>query len=71
MRDDFYKFCKKQLFHQFALDMENYRQISVPSKISKLFEIIIYTKIIPFIETNNILTAQQGFRAIKLTETAT
>lgn len=55
-----------------AQDIENFRQISVISIISKLFERIIYNKIIPFIEKNNILTAaQHGFRANKSTETAT
>ena len=52
-------------------EVENYRQISVLSEISKLFERIVYNRIISFSSKYNILTAfQHGFTAGKSTESA-
>ena len=52
-------------------DIKNYRPICSLSPISKIFEKIIYTRMISFIDKNNIFSASQyGFRKNKSTEMA-
>lgn len=52
-------------------EIENYRQISMLSVLSKVFERIIYNRLVSFIDKYSILTvSQHGFRSNKSTETA-
>ena len=52
-------------------DMKNYRPVCSLSPISKIFEKIIYLRMITFIEKNKIFSDNQfGFRKMKSTETA-
>lgn len=52
-------------------NIDNYRQISVLSTLSKIIEKAFHVRIVDFIEKNNILTpSQHGFRASKSIETA-
>jgi hypothetical protein len=49
----------------------NYRQVSLLTAFSKVFERIIYDRLVQHIETNNILTDEQfGFRIFSSTEKA-
>ena len=51
--------------------MANYKPISLLTAFSKVFERIIYDRLLQHIETNNILTAEQfGFRAFSSTDKA-
>jgi hypothetical protein len=52
-------------------DMQNYRPITIISVFAKLFERLMYNKIISFLYENKIFTeAQNGFRKGKSIETA-
>ena len=52
-------------------DMRNYRQISILSIFSKVFEKIVYNKFVDFLNKNNVLTlAQHGFQQNRSIETA-
>lgn len=52
-------------------ELDNYRQISLLSTLSKVIERVAYNRISDYVETNKILTiCQHGFRANKSTETA-
>lgn len=51
--------------------IDNYRQISLLTEISKILERVVYNLIISFIENHNLLTeSQHGFRSNKSVETA-
>ena len=51
--------------------MANYRPISLLTAFSKVFERIIYDRLLQHIETNNILTDEQfGFKTFSSTEKA-
>jgi hypothetical protein len=53
-------------------NMANYRPISLLTSFSKVFERIIYDRLLQHIEANNILAAEQyGFRLGASTEKAT
>lgn len=52
-------------------DIENYRPVSLLSAFSKIFERILYNRLINFFEHNNLLSPNQhGFRSQRSTETA-
>lgn len=52
-------------------DIDNYRQISVLSTISKIIEKAFYVRLIDYVEKNKILTpSQHGFRSGRSIETA-
>jgi len=52
-------------------NIANYRPISLLTSFSKVFEQIIYDRLLKHIETNNILAAEQfGFRTSSSTEKA-
>lgn len=52
-------------------DVENYRQISVLSSLSKIMEKIVYNRIASYTESKNMITeSQHGFRSNKSIETA-
>ena len=53
------------------LDITNYRPVCSLSQFSKIFEKIVYTRMVDFINKNNIFSeTQYGFRKSKSTETA-
>ena len=53
-------------------DIDNYRQISVLSSLSKIIEKILYDHVMSFVLKYNLLSeCQHGFRPTKSTETAT
>jgi sarcosine oxidase/L-pipecolate oxidase len=72
------KQCIKHKKHQIPLykkgdnhDVKNYRPIVILLVFSKILEILIYNRLIPFSMDNNILTeAQNGFRKNKPIDTA-
>lgn len=52
-------------------DIENYRPISLLSVFSKVFERILYNRLVTFLENHNLLSQNQhGFRSRRSTETA-
>ena len=52
-------------------NVANYRPVSLPASFSKVFEQIIYDRLLKHIETNNILAVEQfGFRTSSSTEKA-
>ena len=52
-------------------DINNYRPISVLPALSKIFEKVICSRLVYFIETNNLFSnSQHGFRSGRSTETA-
>lgn len=52
-------------------DLNNYRPIALQSVFSKLIELVIYTRLVNFIDKHDILsTSQHGFRKGKSTTTA-
>lgn len=53
------------------MDINNYRPISVFPAFSKVFEKVICTRLVHFIETNNFLSdSQHSFRSGRSTESA-
>ena len=49
-------------------DLNNYRPISILSSLSKIFEKIVYTRLIKFLDKFNILdSSQYGFRKKRTT----
>jgi hypothetical protein len=69
----FVEYCKSSAYSQKRREQEvsNYRPVSILPAFSKILEILIYNRVVTFLNKHNMIyETQNGFREKKFTNTA-